>query len=65
MKKFFFILIFLFFNSFTNSNALDVKEVNYYKDKNAWLVNDENLPIVALKFAAVYFHIPHTHSSNL
>ena len=51
MKKFFFILIFLFFNNFTNSNALDVKEVNYYKDKNAWLVNDENLPIVAIKFA--------------
>ena len=51
MKKFFFILIFLFFNNFANSNALDVKEVNYYKDKNAWLVNDENLPIVAIKFA--------------
>ena len=51
MKRFFFILIFLFFNNFTNSNALDVKEVNYYKDKNAWLVNDENLPIVSIKIA--------------
>ena len=51
MKKFFFILFFLTFNSFTYLNALDVKEVNYYKNKKAWLVNDGSLPIVAIKFA--------------
>ena len=48
MKKFFFILFFLTFNSFTYLNALDVKEVNYYKNKKAWLVNDGSLPIVAI-----------------
>ena len=51
MKKFFFILFFLILSNFTPLNALDVKEVNYYKDKKAWLVNDGNLPIVAIKFA--------------
>ena len=49
MKKFFFILFFLFFNNFNNLNALDIKEVNYYQDKKAWLVNDKNLPIIAIK----------------
>ena len=56
MKKFFFILIFLFFNNFTNSYALDVKEVNYYQDKKAWLVNDKSLPIVAVKLAFKAFN---------
>ena len=51
MKKFFFTLFFLFFNNFNNINALDIKEVNYYQDKKAWLVNDKNLPIVAIKIA--------------
>ena len=51
MKKFFFTLFFLFFNNFNNLNALDIKEVNYYQDKKAWLVNDKNLPIVAIKIA--------------
>ena len=51
MKKFFFILFFLFFHNFNDLNALDIKEVNYYKDKKAWLVNDNNLPIVAIKLA--------------
>jgi len=51
MKNFFFILLFLIFNNFNNLNALDVKEINYYKDKNVWLVNDNSLPIVAIKFA--------------
>ena len=51
MKKFFFILFFLFLSNFTNLKALDVQEVNYYKDKKAWLVYDKNLPIVAVKFA--------------
>ena len=51
MKKLFFILFFLILSNFTPLNALDVKEVNYYKDKKAWLVNDGNLPIVAIKFA--------------
>ena len=51
MKKFFFILFFFFFNNFNNLNALDVKEVNYYQDKKAWLVNDKSLPIVAVKLA--------------
>ena len=51
MKKFFFILFFLFFNNFNNLNALDIKEVNYYQDKKAWLVNDKNLPIIAIKLA--------------
>ena len=50
MKKLFFVLFFLFLN-FNNLYALDVKEVNYYKDKKAWLVNDSNLPIVAIKLA--------------
>ena len=51
MKKFLFIIFFFFFNNFNNSNALDIKEVNYYQDKKAWLVNDKNLPIIALKLA--------------
>ena len=51
MKKFFFTLFFLFFNNFNNLYALDIKEVNYYQDKKAWLVNDKNLPIVAIKIA--------------
>lgn len=51
MKNFFFILFFLIFNNFNNLNALDVKEINYYKDKSVWLVNDNSLPIVAIKFA--------------
>jgi len=51
MKKFFLILFFLFFYNFNNLNALDIKEVNYYKNKKAWLVNDNNLPIVAIKLA--------------
>ena len=51
MKKFFFILVFFVLHNFSDLNALDVKEVNYYKDKKAWLVNDNNLPIVAIKFA--------------
>ena len=50
MKKFFFILVFFVLHNFSDLNALDVKEVNYYKDKKAWLVNDNNLPIVAIKF---------------
>ena len=51
MKKFFFILVFFVLHNFSDLNALDVKEVNYYKDKKAWFVNDNNLPIVAIKFA--------------
>ena len=51
MKKFFFILLFFVLHNFSDLNALDVKEVNYYKDNKAWLVNDNNLPIVAIKFA--------------
>ena len=51
MKKFFIILFFLFFYNFNYVKALDVKEVNYYQNKKAWLVNDKNLPIVAIKFA--------------
>ncbi len=51
MKKFFFILVFFVLHNFSGLNALDVKEVNYYKDKKAWLVNNNNLPIVAIKFA--------------
>ena len=51
MKKFFFILFFFILHNFNHLNALDVKEVNYYKDRKAWLVNDNNLPIVSIKFA--------------
>ncbi len=51
MKKFFFILLFFVLHNFSDLNALDVKEVNYYTDKKAWLVNDNNLPIVAIRFA--------------
>ncbi len=51
MKKFFFILLFFVLHNFSDLNALDVKEINYYKDKKAWLVNDNNLPIVSIKFA--------------
>ena len=51
MKKFFFILFFLFFHHSNDLNALDIREVNYYKNKKAWLVNDNNLPIVAVKIA--------------
>ena len=51
MKKFFFILIFFVLHNFSDLNALDVKEVNYYKDKKAWLINDNNLPVVAIQFA--------------
>ena len=42
MKKFFFILVFFVLHNFSDLNALDVKEVNYYKDKKAWLVNDND-----------------------
>ena len=51
MKKFLFILFFFIFFNFSYSNALDVKEINYHKDNKAWLVIDDNLPIVAIKFA--------------
>ena len=51
MKKFFFILFFFILHNFNHLSALDVKEVNYYKDRKAWLVNDNNLPIVSIKFA--------------
>ena len=51
MKKFFFILFFFILHNFNHLNALDIKEVNYYKDRKAWLVNDNNLPIVSIKFA--------------
>ena len=50
MKKFFIFLFFILLN-FNYLSALDVKEINYYKDNKAWLVNDNNLPIVAIKFA--------------
>ena len=49
--KNFFLLFLLFFLNLSDLNALNVKKVNYYKDKNAWLVNDKNLPIVAIKMA--------------
>ena len=51
MKKFFITLLFFVLYNFSHLHALDVKEVNYYKDKKAWLVNDNNLPVVAIKFA--------------
>ena len=51
MKKFYFFLFFLIFFNLSDLNALNVKKINYYEDKNAWLVNDKNLPIVAIKMA--------------
>ena len=50
MKKFFIFLFFILLN-FNYLSALDVKEINYYKAHKAWLVSDNNLPIVAIKFA--------------
>ena len=51
MRKLFFLLFFFILVNFNYLHALDVKEINYYKDKKAWLVNDNNLPIIAIKLA--------------
>jgi len=51
MRKLFFLLFFFILANFNYLHALDVKEINYYKDKKAWLVNDNNLPIIAIKLA--------------
>ena len=48
MRKLFFLLFFFILANFNYLHALDVKEINYYKDKKAWLVNDNNLPIIAI-----------------
>ena len=51
MRKLFFLLFFFILVNFNYLHALDVKEINYYKDKKAWLVNDNNLTIIAIKLA--------------
>ena len=46
------VILFLFIIvSSSNLKAIDIKEVKFNKENKAWLVNDSNLPIVAVKFS--------------